>query len=108
MTKQATTEAGSITGAASELSAGLGDALRQERDTAVQKHFAISQSLQREEVERRENSLLVKIDQLETALAALLSFHDEGDDGEAIPREYWSPEYLAAVENAEALLKPNV
>lgn len=40
---------------------------------------------------------------METALRGLLKFHVE-DDGEPVPRKYWTPEYRAAVEQAEAAL----
>jgi len=41
----------------------------------------------------------------EAALSALLKFHQEGDDGAALPREYWSGDYRAAVEQAEAAIQ---
>jgi len=39
------------------------------------------------------------------ALLGLLKFHQEGDDGAELPREFWSGNYLDAVEAAEEVLK---
>ena len=47
------------------------------------------------------------IDTLKAAIIGLLKYHQEGDDGAELPREYWSPGYRAAVEQAEAALLPN-
>lgn len=46
--------------------------------------------------------------QLRAAITGLLKFYQEGDDGADLPREYWSPGYLEAVEIAESLVGPNV
>lgn len=48
-----------------------------------------------------------EIDALKSAIVGLLRFHQEGDDGAELPREYWSPGYREAVEYAEALIGPN-
>ena len=40
---------------------------------------------------------------LKTALRELLRFHEEGEDGQHIPLEYWSNDYRKAVETAEML-----
>lgn len=45
---------------------------------------------------------------LRDAITGLLKFHQEGDDGAELPREYWTPGYLQAVEHAEALVGSNV
>jgi hypothetical protein len=45
---------------------------------------------------------------LKAAITGLLKFHQEGDDGAELPREYWSPGYREAVEHAEALVGSNV
>ncbi|OGT54221.1 MAG: hypothetical protein A3E01_00080 [Gammaproteobacteria bacterium RIFCSPHIGHO2_12_FULL_63_22] len=42
-----------------------------------------------------------------SATRGLLKFHQEGDDGAELPREYWSHGYREAVERAEALVGPN-
>jgi hypothetical protein len=44
---------------------------------------------------------------LKTAITGLLKFHQEGDDGAELPREYWSTGYREAVEIAEALVGSN-
>ena len=44
---------------------------------------------------------------LRDAITGLLKFHQEGDDGAELPREYWTPGYLQAVEHAEALVGSN-
>ncbi len=46
--------------------------------------------------------------ELRYALGGLLQFHQEGDDGAELPREYWTPNYRAMVEKAEALVGSNV
>ena len=46
-----------------------------------------------------------EIDALKSAITGLLRFHQEGDDGAELPREYWSPGYREAVEYAEALME---
>ena len=50
----------------------------------------------------------VAIDALKAAITGLLKFHQEGDDGAELPREYWSPGYREAVEHAESLVGSNV
>lgn len=45
-----------------------------------------------------------QIGHLKTALKDILRFHEEGEDGLPIPREYWSTDYRKAVESAEFLL----
>ena len=47
-------------------------------------------------------------EELRAAITGLLKFHQEGDDGAELPREYWSPGYREAVEVAEALVGSNV
>lgn len=45
---------------------------------------------------------------LRAAITGLLKYHQEGDDGAELPREYWSPGYCEAVEHAEALVGSTV
>ena len=52
--------------------------------------------------------LAANTEALKDAISGLLRFHQEGDDGAELPREYWSPGYREAVECAEALVGPNV
>lgn len=49
----------------------------------------------------------VEIDALKAAITGLLKYHQDGDDGAELPREYWSPGYREAVEIAEALVGSN-
>ena len=46
-------------------------------------------------------------DKFKAAITGLLKYHQEGDDGAELPREYWSPGYREAVEIAEALVGSN-
>lgn len=46
-------------------------------------------------------------EELHAAITGLLKFHQEGDDGAELPREYWSPGYREAVECAESLMGSN-
>lgn len=51
--------------------------------------------------------LAANTEALKAAITGLLRFHQEGDDGAELPREYWSPGYREAVETAEALVGSN-
>lgn len=57
---------------------------------------------------KRYGALANEIERLRAAIVGLLRFHQEGDDGAELPREYWSPGYREAVETAEALVGSNL
>lgn len=53
--------------------------------------------------------LLDRVDELHAALSEARKWIGDGplSDGEGLPREYWTPEYIAVVEMVDAVLGPN-
>jgi len=67
---------------------------------------AYAATLGTESYERRISAETIEV--LIEALEGLLRYHQEGDDGAELPREYWAPRYREAVERAEALVGATV
>ena len=68
---------------------------------------AIAAQINMKALVKHYTTLQTKNVKLRAAIVGLLRFHQEGDDGAELPREYWSPGYREAVEAAEALVGSN-
>ena len=77
--------------------------LEAENTTLLDLHSKAMKSLTSQVLKRRE--LEAANAKMRKALLGLLKFHQEGDDGAELPREFWSGNYLDAVEAAEEVLK---